>query len=245
MGLFDFGKKEKKKEVSKEKPKENSFESGSEGLIFNAKFQVLTKSKEYAKQISDSYVENIRNSKDQKGHSKYFVLNKNIDKPRKLRKEELKDLPPDTGKDVFISTLDFDIGVQKKTNVFDFCFEYMPFFIEVTEPMNISFSANELSNYLSSIQATIHKIDEGLKTYKLRIEDLVGKHAILTKNMVRMLRNNILLSLKEKSKDIAELSKSVGISEEQLRPFVENMTKDLPNQPKEIKLEKSKYRVIK
>jgi len=59
MGLFDFGKKEKKKEVSKEKPKENSFESGSEGLIFNAKFQVLTKSKEYAKQISDSYVENI------------------------------------------------------------------------------------------------------------------------------------------------------------------------------------------
>jgi len=121
----------------------------------------------------------------------------------------------------------------------------MPFFIEVTEPMNISFSANELSNYLSSIQATIHKIDEGLKTYKLRIEDLVGKHAILTKNMVRMLRNNILLSLKEKSKDIAELSKSVGISEEQLRPFVENMTKDLPNQPKEIKLEKSKYRVIK
>ncbi len=240
MGLFDFGKKDKKKEVSEEKPKKEEFEIGREGMIFNAKFQVLTKSKEYAKQISGSYVENIKNNKDSKGHSKYFIISKNIEKPRKLKKHELKDLPPNSGNDVFISTLDFDIGVHKKTNVFEFCFEYMPFFIEVTEPMNISFSANELTNYLSDIQTTIHKIDEGLKTYKLKMEELSGKHAVLTKNTVRLLKNNVLLSLKETPKDIRELTKNIGIPEEQLKPFIDNMIND-----KEIKLEKNKYHTLK
>ena len=240
MGLFNFGKKEQKKEVSKEKSKEEPFEIGSDGLIFNAKFQVLTKSKEYAKQVSDNYVENIKNNKDQKGHPKYFIITKNVEKPRKLKKEEMKDLPPDAGKDVFTFMLDFDIGIKKKTNVFDFCFEYMPFFIEINEPMNITFSANELSNYLSSIQTTIHKIDEGLKTYKMKMEELSDKHITLTKNMIRMLRNNILLSLTVKPKDMKDLSKNVGVPEDQLKPFVDNMIKD-----KEIKLEKNKYHKIK
>lgn len=240
MGLFDFGKKEKKKEVSKEKPREEPFETGPEGLIFNAKFQVLTKSKEYAKQVADSYVENIKNSKDQKGHLKYFIIKQDVQKPRKLKKAEMKDLPPDSGKDIFTFMLDFDIGVQKKTNIFDFCFEYMPFFIEITEPMNISFTANQLTNYLSNIQTTIHKIDEGLKTYKLQIEDLLNKHTTLSKNMIRMLRNNILLSLKEKSKNMEELSKNVGIPEDQLKPFVDKMVAD-----NEIKLEKNKYHRLK
>ena len=72
------------------------------------------------------------------------------------------------------------------------------------------------------------------------MEDLTSKHSILSKNMVRMLRNNILLSLKEKAKDMKELSKNVGIPEDQLKPFVDKMIVD-----KEIKLEKNKYHKLK
>ncbi|MEK6886989.1 MAG: hypothetical protein AABW88_04095 [Nanoarchaeota archaeon] len=254
MGLFDFGKlnfgkakmspsrkseigKEKKKEVSKRKSKDSEFEVGHEGIVFNAKFQVLTKSREYAKKISNDYFENIKNNTDQKGNTKYFIIKKEIEPPRKLKSDELEGLPPESGKDVFMSVLSFDIGIKQKVSIFEFCFEYMPFFIEVTEPMNITFSANELSNYLSDIQATVHKIDEALKTYKLKFDELSGKYSTLSTNMVRMLRNNILLSLKEKAKTMKELSKNVGISEEQLLPFVDKMVAD-----KEITLEKNKYR---
>ena len=56
-----------------------------------------------------------------------------------------------------------------------------------------------------------------------------------------MLANaNTILSLKEKKKDLKEISKNVGIDEKQLKQFVDNMLAD-----KEIKLEKGKYSVKK
>jgi hypothetical protein len=238
MGLFDFGKKEKKKETSKKSKPKEEFEVGENGLVFNAKFQILTKSKEYAQEVSKKYAESIKQAQDQKQNKKYFIIKQDISKPEKLSKEELKDVPGEN--EAYTCMLDFEIGVKKKTNIFDFCFEFMPFFVEVVSPMNINFTASELTNYITNIQATIHKIDETLKAYKLRTEDLTNKYGILSKNMVRMLRNNIILTLKQKSKDIKEISKSVGIPEEQLKPFIDTMVDD-----KEIKLEKNKYKFVK
>lgn len=242
MGLFNFKKTAKKPKKQEEKlvSDKEKIEPGQDGLTFNAKFQIITKDKKYAREISDKYIKNIENSKDAKGSRKYFVLKKEIDAPRKLKKNEMEGLPKGAGKNIFISMLSIDISTKRKTNVFDFCFEYMPFFIEITSPMSINFTADELTNYITSIQATIHKIDEDLKITKLRMEEIANKHSIMSKNMVRLLRNNIILSLKEKDKDLKTVAENVGIPEEQLGSFVDKMVAD-----NEIKLEKDKYKIVK
>lgn len=242
MSLFNFKKTSKKAKRKEEKAvsKKEESEPGQDGLTFNARFQILTKDRKYAEEISDNYVKNMENNKDAKGNRKYFIIKKIIDAPRKLKKDEMEGIPQGAGKNVFISMLDLDVSTKKKTNVFDFCFEYMPFFIEIISPMNINFTANELTNYITSIQSTIHKIDEGLKISKLRMEDVVNKYNIMSKNVVRLLRNNIILSLKEKDKDLKIISENVGIPENQLKPFLDNMIKD-----NEIKLEENKYKTVK
>ncbi len=225
MGLFDFKKQDKKKESS---DKKEAFEIGKTGLIFNAKIQVLTNSKEYAEELSKKYVENITQAEDEKHNRKYHIISKKIEKPKKLK---TADKQKDEKGSVFKFDLDLDIGIKNRSYLFDFCFDYLPFFVEVTSPMIIDFTASDLTNYVSSIQATIHKIDEALKEANLKYQNM-------SKSMVRMLRNNILLSLKEKDKTLKEISKNVGIDEEQIKSFVENMVND-----HEIKLKGGKYSV--
>ncbi len=244
MGLFNFKKdtkKEKKstKPVSKKKEEPQQFEIGSDGIIFNAKIQLITKSKDYAAEVAKGYVNSITSATDQKSIKKYYVIQHSISKPEKIspEDEEKKELE---GSDAYKIILDFDIGVKQKTKMFDFCFEYMPFLVEILEPMTIPFSASDLTDYVTSIQSTLHKIDEQLKQAKMINNDVVQKYQVLTKNMVRMLRNNILLSLKEKNKTVEELSKNTGIPEDQLKPFLDTMTKD-----KEVKFDKKKYALAK
>lgn len=242
MGLFDFGKKEKNKEVSKKeqsKQTEESFDISEGGLIFEARIQILTKSKDYAKEVAKKYVEAINKAIDQKRRRKYFVLKHQVSIPKKLSKKEKEEDAQEQG-DVFRIDLEFEIGVKIKTNIFDFCFEYMPFFIEISEPMNISFSSHDLTDYLTTIQATIHKIDESLKQNILVNGQLKEKNEMLSKSMIRLLRNIILISLKQKNKNAKEISKETGVPEDQLKLFIDNMIKD-----KEIKLIKNKYSIVK
>jgi hypothetical protein len=239
MGLFDFTKKGKKTSQKAPKQKEEQFEIGPAGLMFNAKIQILASPKEYAKKIADEYVEAIKLSKDQKNNTNYHVLNVTISKPEKMKDEE-KTNAQEKGVDLYKVFIETDIGVKDKSKIFDFCFDFMPFSIEVVDPMTIGFNASDLTEYVTNILATLHKIDGDLKKTIATNTLLNKQNQNLVKNMVRMLRNNVLLSLREKSKTIKELVQNIGIEEEQLQAFLDNMVSD-----KEIELKKGKYQVKK
>ena len=228
MGLFDFGKKEKPK---KKAPKKVEFEPETLGIKFRTIIEVMGAPKKYVDDTIKAFIAKIKSNRD------YVVLKTKISNAKKVKEIEKKEsAAEDIKEDLFISFVELEVGVKKKEKIFDFCFNFMPSSIEIIEPMNISFSANELSGYLSDIQATLHKVDFMLKRVNGVNQILTKKNENLIHNTVRILRNNVLLSLKEKSKDLKEISKNVGLTENDLKPFIENMIKD-----NEIKLIKDKY----
>ncbi len=232
MGLFDFSKKKETKKKAPEKKQE--FELGKEGVRFRAIIEILGSPKKYVEDTVNAFVDRIKENHD------YHVLDVKVSKPTKVKKEGQEQDIKAIQTDLFSSFADVEIGVKKKVKLFDFCFEYMPASVEVVEPMHVAFPANEISGFLTDIQGTLHKIDFALKTASGANQVLAEKNQILTKNMVRLLRNNILLALKEKNKNLNEIAKNVGIPEDQLKPFVENMVSD-----KEVKFEKNKYALVK
>lgn len=240
MGLFGLTKDKKEKKPSKIK-EEPEFEIGSDGLIFTATMQILASPKEYAVKIANNFVENMKGVADLKHGSKYYILKSKISKPEKLKDEE-KDMKDkhESETNIFKILIDLEIGVKNKANIFDFCFDYMPFMIEVVEPANVSFGTHEFNDYLANIQATLHKIDEALKKTNAANQIFARDNKILLDNMIRTIKNNVLLSLKEGNKEAKDLAKNVGLPEQKLKQYLDQMVED-----KEIVFDNKKYSRIK
>jgi len=239
VGFFDLLKGEKKKVKSAAKKQSvEAFELGQTGVLFNSQIQIVASPKAYAQKVAREYVEAIKVSKDLKQNKKYHVVRSRVSQPTKLKKREKEEGEADV--DLFKVLIDLEVGVKDRLKMFDFCFEFMPFSIEVIQPMNITLSAADLTEYLTSIQATLHKIDNDFKKANAANQVFKNNNETLTKNMIQMLKNNVLLSLREKDKDSKELAKNVGIPEEQLKPFLEKMIAH-----KDIKIEKNKYSIVK
>lgn len=109
------------------------------------------------------------------------------------------------------------------------CFEFMPSSIEIIEPTNLKFTANETANMLNDILGKLHNIGMALKNTN-------AENTILKKNASALLKNIFKLSLKQKPKNEEEISKDVGIPVEQIKPFLAAMEKQ-----KEIKKQGDKY----
>lgn len=229
MGIFDFAKSKKEETKSllprakKATEYSEKFELSSEGIRFVAIIELLGSPKKYIEDTVKAFVERIKHNKD------YKVLKAEISKPRKVKEKEVKKVDKSAEGDLFSTFAEVEIAVSKKAKLFDFCFEYMPSSVEVIEPMNVTFSANDLSAFLTDIQATIHKVDFALK-------EVNAANTVLNRNMIQMLKNNILLAVRDKQRDLKELAKNVGIPESQLKPFVDKMVSE-----KEIALHNNKY----
>ena len=70
----------------------------------------------------------------------------------------------------------------------------------------------------------------------MSLKNTNAENTILKKNASALLRNIFKLSLKQKPKNEEEISKDVGIPEEQIKPFLAAMEKQ-----KEIKKQGDKY----
>jgi hypothetical protein len=229
MGLFDKLKSKKEAKPSKKKEADEEFDIGQDGVKFRAIIELLGAPKKYIEDTMKAFVDKMKKNPD------YKVLKTTISKVKKLEKGEKESIPgaKEEQSDLFSTFAEVEVGVRKKAKLFDFCFEFLPSSIEVLEPMSMSFPANELSGFLTDIQGTLHKVDFALKQTR-------AANQILTKNMIQMLQNNIILALKDKDKELSELSKNVGIPEEQLKPFVEKMVA-----ANELRFENNKYGVAR
>jgi hypothetical protein len=65
----------------------------------------------------------------------------------------------------------------------------------------------------------LHQVD-------MVIKNLKAEKLTLERNGTMLLKNGIVLSVKEKEKTLKEISSLIGIKEEQLKPFVEYMVKE-------------------
>ena len=98
------------------------------------------------------------------------------------------------------------------------CINFSPASIEILEPGNITIQSRNITNWLNDLLAQIHEIGMNYRKQKAGNEHL-------TIAMNTLIKNSVLLSLKQGVKSEREIEKETGIYAEQLVPFLEHLTK--------------------
>lgn len=100
-----------------------------------------------------------------------------------------------------------------------FCLDYLPSSLEIIEPHELKASAGDMTAIMNDLLANLHNVDMVLK-------NLQAKNIILERNSLNVLKNIVVLSLKDGSKSIKELSGATGITAKSLEPFLEEYLKE-------------------
>jgi hypothetical protein len=204
------GKKEKKKEKKKAKPIEED-----EGPKIRCKIiiEILGAPKEHVEKTLKDYLEMMKKSKD------FKIVDEFVSEAEQKEK-------------FFGAFAELEIVFKSTSKIIEFCFDYMPSSIEIIEPDELRFKAREMANMLNDLQARLHKLD-------MLVKNTRAENALLTKNANAILRNNILLVLKTGDKNLKELSKKIGLTEESAKNFLEELIKQ-----KYIKKKGDKYVLV-
>lgn len=129
---------------------------------------------------------------------------------------EHEDLAPIEKKDsFFLQFVELTIEFKSVKKLIEFCFDYMPSSIEIIEPANITYDSQNLSDIVNDLQAKLHQLD-------MIIKNLRAENKILNDNGNLLLRNIILVALKEE-RTIDELIKATGVNKEAVEKFLENL----------------------
>ncbi len=152
----------------------------------------------------------------------------------KIKKEEKKMTllqieyaePKEAGQ-LFSVFAELDIAFDDMQTLTYFCFDYMPGSIEVYEPEELTYSANDYTDFLNDLQARLHKFD-------MLIKNLSAENKIIKKNGLTLARNIVLSCLESGPKTLPEISKRSGMPEEHIKKFVnilvnENKIKEKEN----------------
>lgn len=156
---------------------------------------------QYIKDTIQKYVEKISETKNIK------LISAKIEEPTKER-----------GLFAVFAELEF-MAKSPDTLVF-FCFDYMPASIEIMAPEDIRFRAADFTVFFNDFMARLHKVD-------MLVKDLTAKNKNLLKNSNRILRNMVVVTLAYNGPMTAvALGGKIGITGEQLLPFLKEMEKE-------------------
>ncbi|MCX8147048.1 MAG: hypothetical protein N3D84_01115 [Candidatus Woesearchaeota archaeon] len=200
--LFSKKKKQNKKETKESKNRELISECLSKGYIHcRVIIEMMGAPKEHLVKSLKGYIERIKTT-----NKDIIVINEYYARPKKHEK-------------LFSTYVELELLVKNASALAFFCFDYMPSSIEIIEPEIFTYKAADFAAFFNDMQARLHKLDMAIKTYKATIKNLETNAKLL-------LRNNILINLRERDKDLAELSRNTGIPENQLGPFLSKMIEE-------------------
>lgn len=162
--------------------------------------ELLGGPKEYIEETLQQYVEKI---KENDAHKVIAV-----------------EIAPVEPQDQLWSTFaEVELWVKDASALAFLCFDYMPSSIEVMEPETLVYRAADFAGFFNDLQARLHKLD-------MIVKNLRAENKVLQINGSRLLRNNVIISLKEKDKDLTTLAKNIGLLPEHLEPFLDIMIKE-------------------
>ena len=183
----------------------------NEGWIHcNFIIEMLGKPKEHLEKTLKEYIELLKK-----------------DKTIEIIKEDY--VEPEEKDGLFTMFVELETLMKDTKRIVEFCFDYMPSSVEIIEPSNLNYSSNDFSDILNDLQARLHKIDMLAKNFG-------QENKVLKKNSAIFLRNLIHLALKDKEKELTELSKNTGVPEKELKKFMEVLIKE-----KKVKKQKKTY----
>ena len=149
------------------------------------------------------FVKNIKDSDD-----KYIVT-----------KEEFENAEKTDDEKFFTGFAELEILMKDFRALFEFCLDFMPSSIEIMEPEVFRFNANDYSLFTNELLGKLHQLDGIAK-------DLRAKVTLLEGNAAMLLRNNVLILLKQKERTLDELAKTSGTKADQLKLFLDKWVED-------------------
>ncbi|HLD42934.1 MAG TPA: hypothetical protein VJB08_03020 [Candidatus Nanoarchaeia archaeon] len=168
-------------------------------ILARATLQIVGKPKEH---IIDTMKQVIKQIKDD---PKMKVFKGDLFKP--VQQEQL-----------WSTFAELEILFSDKAALTHFCFDYMPASLDVLRPENLSFKIRDYNEIMASLLERIHQMDMVLK-------NLSAENRLVRENGLAMLRNLLIIAVGGKERSLAEISKIVGIPENQLSPFVAKLVK--------------------
>ncbi|MCX6709806.1 MAG: hypothetical protein NTV63_02510 [Candidatus Woesearchaeota archaeon] len=131
-----------------------------------------------------------------------------------VNSKEFFEAKPQDG--LFSTFTEIEADFKDLSILFGFCIDFMPSTVEIIEPVEFSIEGREMTNSLNELIAKVHRMDMVLK-------NLNAENQLLQKNAALLLRNNVMINLKAGELPLSKLSPEVGVSEEQLKPFLDAM----------------------
>jgi hypothetical protein len=173
----------------------------AEKVIARIVLNVAGKPREHVEKSIALVIENIGKEKDIK------IIKKKLLKTQK--KDEL----------YFSAVAELEISCADTSLLMGFCLDYMPSSVEIVEPEHLSFDTMEMTGLLNDLLSKLHYVNMGYGEMK-------AENDLLKQNGEHLLKNIVMLSIRNAPKTIEGIAGDVGINPKELLPFVEKFVKE-------------------
>ncbi|MGV8168543.1 MAG: hypothetical protein ACP5N3_00635 [Candidatus Nanoarchaeia archaeon] len=198
------------------------------------------KSKEIKEKLNEGYMqvnvlyEIVGNPKDHVAKALDIVIQKIKQHKNIIVISEEKGEPEDAGEGLWGSYCEAEMLVKDLRTLSWMAFNFIPASIEIKEPGKLVLKDKEVTDFMNDLLAQLHETNR--KTIQTN-----SVNTAMLKNINALMRNLVLVSLKQSDKTAAELAREVGIKEDEIKPLMDAMLKE-----KTIEQKGSKYkRVLK
>ena len=171
----------------------------SKKVIFRAVVEVLGKPREHVDSTLRGYIQKL------KENSRYQVV-----------KEEIAELKQHEESELWMAFVELEIKTAGVAEIIDFCFDYMPSLIEITEPEELKLDSLTVSSFLNDLQAKLHSVDMLAKQMKM-------ENQLTNKSLAKLLNNYIVVLLRDHNLTSEHLSKFTGMNVDILEDYLDKM----------------------
>ena len=179
-------------------------------LQINVLFEVVGNPKEHVENMIKKVIEGVKSNKD-----------------IKIIEEDYGE-PDDAGDGLWGTFCETEMLVKNVHTLAWLAFNFSPASIEIKKPEELTLNDKQLTDFIGDLLAQLHQ--NNMNTIKAKSET----KGVL-KNFNALVRNAVLLSLKENDKTAKEIGQSIGIEEKGIIPVLNAMIKEKTVAPKEDK----------
>ena len=123
---------------------------------------------------------------------------------------------PEEKEKMFNMFVELEAWFQDTPGLIGFCIDSLPSSVEILEPEKLTFTENDMSDFVNDLLGKLHVLDMSIKKTNAKV-------SLLDKNVNVIAANFIAYIVRNEAKGLDELQKITGIDEKMLGSFLDKM----------------------
>ncbi len=141
------------------------------------------------------------------------VIGENVRKHEAWKVSKFTVAPAEPKDSLYLVFADTEIVFRSFSDIFSFCFEYMPSSLEVIEPTEFELNSLRINGWLNDYLGRLHESDMVAKRVR-------ADNDVLQRNTHNIFRNFLHLALGSGEKTLTELAAITGIPSADMHTFI-------------------------